>query len=377
MRNYIFKIFIIIIGALAFNSCKHSDMSNDYPIIRLDKSDEIKKIDLSAITSEYKILKPETTSESLISKIRRVWNFKSYIYILDYRNQILVFDNSTGKYSWKLCNIGNGPGEYSRLIDFAIDEVNDQILLLDYGKIIRYDLKGNYIDFINSGDAYEISTDGKYAYLKCFDEENEIANRYSLKIVDLETSAVTDALPVITNCAPSCSSDMRTLTYSDGKVFLSRKFDDKIYSLSNKSVNTLFNIDFGEYTFPNISDKKYDCNEFFRIARENNYIFCLGDVVMSDSLGLFKTNLNSYGLINKDANTIELAKNITNLRLFPDVAPPLKSIPVDGNLPEIAIVIQPSNANFFASICSDSIVATILSSMEETDNPLLIFSVLK
>lgn len=98
---------------------------------------------------------------------------------------------------------------------------------------------------------------------------------------------------------------------------------------------------------------------------------------MSDSLCLFKTNLNSFGLIDKTNNTIKLATSITDSRLFPNIAPPLKSISINGDLPKIAIVIQPSNANFFASICSDSIVATILSSMEETDNPLLIFSVLK
>lgn len=376
MLKHIAKIILVIIGSTVLCCCNHSDNNNGSPSIIFNQSDKIGKIDLSEISDNYLIFQPETTKESLISKIFRIWDYKSHIYILDNRNRILVF-NSSGKYLWKLTNQGNGPGEYTRLMDFAIDQIHDQILLLDYGKILRYDLNGNYIDCIRINEGYEISTNGKYAYIKSFDEENGTANSYSLKIIDLETLAVTDDLPAINNCAPSCNSNMQTLTFSNGKVLLSRKFDSKIYALSNKNVSTVFDIDWGECAFPNITDKKYDCNEFFKLSRENNYIFSIGDIIMSDSLCLFKTNLNSFGLIDKTNNTIKLATSITDSRLFPDIAPPLKPISINGDLPEIAIVINSSNANFFASKCTDPKIATVLNTMEEDDNSVLILSTLK
>ena len=98
---------------------------------------------------------------------------------------------------------------------------------------------------------------------------------------------------------------------------------------------------------------------------------------MSDSLCFFKTNLNSYGLIDRTGNTMKVAKRVTDTRLFPDMPIPLKLIPVDGDLPEIAAVITPSSAKFFALKCKDSNIANILETMDKEDNPVLILSVLK
>ena len=262
-------------------------------------------------------------------------------------------------------------------MDFAIDQKHDNILLLDYGRIIRYDLTGKYLDFIKSGDGVEISTDGRYAYMKCFDEENGKANRYSLKIIDLDTSTVTDALPVTDDWAPSCSPGFQTLTFSDGRVLFSRKFDSRIYFLYDKNASATYDIDWSTYTFQNISGEKYDCSEFFRLCRENEFIYSMGDMILSHSLCLFKTNLNLYGLIYRADDTIKLANNLTDTRLFPKSSPHFKTISVNGDTPEIAIVFNSLNSNFFATRCADPKIASVLSGMRDEDNPLLLLYTLK
>ena len=370
------RIAYIIVWSIVLVSCSSVATVSDCPNIILKKSDKVGKLDLSDLSDTYTVFKPETTDESMISNILRIWRYKSCVYVLDNRNQILVFDES-GKYLWKLNNRGTGPGEYTHLMDFAIDQKHDNILLLDYGRIIRYDLTGKYLDFIKSGDGVEISTDGRYAYMKCFDEENGKANRYSLKIIDLDTSTVTDALPVTDDWAPSCSPGFQTLTFSDGRVLFSRKFDSRIYFLYDKNASATYDIDWGTYTFQNISGEKYDCSEFFRLCRENEFIYSMGDMILSHSLCLFKTNLNLYGLIYRADDTIKLANNLTDTRLFPKSSPPFKSISVNGDTPEIAIVFNSVNSNFFATRCADPKIASVLSGMRDEDNPLLLLYTLK
>lgn len=374
--KYPCRILIGVILSLVLCCCNHSDNVDECPVITLNQSDKIEKIDLADISDSYLAFKPETTDESIISNICRVWHYKSCVYILDHKYQILVFDES-GKYLWKLNKRGQGPGEYTRLLDFAIDQKHDYLLLLAYNKILRYDLKGNYIDTISTGDGYEIATDGKYAYVKPFDEENGEAVPYSLRVIDLETSKETDVLTAVNDCAPSCYSDMRMLTSSNGRVLFSRKFDSKIYLLSDGQASAEFDIDWGESAFPNTSDKKFDCKEYFKLSRENNYISSVGDMIMSDSLCLFRTNINSYGLIDRAGNTIKLAKNLSDTRLFANMPLPRKSISIDSDLPEIAVIINTTSAKFFALKCADPEIAATLGSMGEEDNPLLIISVLK
>ena len=376
MLKIIARIIPVIIWSLVLGCGRHSDNTDDCPVITINQSDIVEKIDLADVSESNLVFKPETTDASLISRICRVWHYKSCVYILDSSYQLLVF-SETGKYLWKLDKRGSGPGEYSRLMDFAIDPTHDQLLLLCYDKILRYDLNGNYIDNVKTDDGYEISADGKYAYIKSFDQANGETIPFSLKIIDLKSLTVADALPAETDCAPSCMSKMQMLTFSGGKVLFSRKFDSKIYSLSDDSESAVFNINWGECAFPNTSDKKYDCEEFFKLSSENNYIYSIGDIIMSDSLCFFKTNLNSYGLIDRTVNTMKVAKRVTDTRLFPDMPIPLKLIPVDGDLPEIAAVITPSSAKFFALKCKDSNIANILETMDKEDNPVLILSVLK
>ena len=88
----------------------------------------------------------DSNSEALFKEIDKMLYVNERFYILDYMgtSSVLVFDNK-GTFLFKVGNVGQGPGEYTRVTDFDVN--NDCIYLLDSRKrmIFSYDLNGKFI----------------------------------------------------------------------------------------------------------------------------------------------------------------------------------------------------------------------------------------
>jgi hypothetical protein len=98
-------------------------------IIDIKKNiNNIKSINLSSIGKELTYIPLETTPECLIQEISRIEFSNEYIFIKDFR-KLLQFDRS-GKFIRKIGSEGRGPGEYSTLFDFSIDEQEKEISII-------------------------------------------------------------------------------------------------------------------------------------------------------------------------------------------------------------------------------------------------------
>ena len=88
----------------------------------------------------------ETKDESLLGTIDKLIEFNERIYVLDkMRKSVLVFD-SVGNYLHRIGNVGDGPGEYSALSDFSLNEsTGDVYLLTNSSEVYIYDSGGNYL----------------------------------------------------------------------------------------------------------------------------------------------------------------------------------------------------------------------------------------
>jgi len=86
----------------------------------------------------------ETTKESMIGEVNKLVVTDNRFYILDkiLAKTLFVFDK-TGSFIFKLKVTGKGPGEVLEIMDFCIYE--NQLLLLDYRKVLFFDLDGNFI----------------------------------------------------------------------------------------------------------------------------------------------------------------------------------------------------------------------------------------
>ena len=142
MKVLIYTLLIVLV-----TSCnKTIDIS--YKTLHSDL-DHYQSIPTEKLFSKIEIISLETNEQSLIQKISKVIEYNSRLYILDSRQKaILIFDKA-GKFISKIHTVGRAPSEYSLLYDIAINTYSETLEALDpMGKIITYDLKGNYISSI-------------------------------------------------------------------------------------------------------------------------------------------------------------------------------------------------------------------------------------
>ena len=134
MKSKFFLIFIVLLSI----GCKNN---RDY--INIHNRDFIS---IMNIVDSISIVPLETTDNCLINVISKVIPYKDRYYIFDSReHRILCFDN-TGKYLFKYDKKGNGHDEYTYLDDFAIDRINEQIILLvPFGFVLYLDMECKFI----------------------------------------------------------------------------------------------------------------------------------------------------------------------------------------------------------------------------------------
>lgn len=150
MKKMLKTLAFILIGVMIFSSCKKSESHalngkgtlwsctefSDNPLI------------LSSLVESYRLLPLETNDTSLLGGINKIVYHDNLIYLLDkrYTAKVFAFTANDGKFVRKFGKIGNGPGEYSNIDDFSIDEENRKVYMLaDRNRLITYTLDGDYV----------------------------------------------------------------------------------------------------------------------------------------------------------------------------------------------------------------------------------------
>lgn len=128
-------------------SCSVKDKAdNDSSTISLLK-DVNERIEPMSVFEEFEYVTLETTDQSLFGAIDKLIVFDDNYYILDKakKKQILVFSKD-GAFVRTIGDIGKGPGEYTNIEDFTIDETTKNIILLCFPSTsITYDNKGQFL----------------------------------------------------------------------------------------------------------------------------------------------------------------------------------------------------------------------------------------
>lgn len=149
-----FSLFAIIL----LNGCQESgkgDILNDIIVIDLaEKYDEV-SLKLDDVLDDIKLIRLETTEHSLLSYFSGYVGEK-HIIAMD-RNRVLLF-SADGKYNRTIAKRGKGPGEFTQIDAWDVDD-NEQFLYYhDKGKnyINKYNISSckheDNIPFANKGD---------------------------------------------------------------------------------------------------------------------------------------------------------------------------------------------------------------------------------
>jgi hypothetical protein len=138
------------------------------------------------------VLPIETIDEYLMSdNLDRVIRYKEKLFILDTRSSIFIIDASTGKVENYIQHKGNGPGESNNIMDIAIDNDNDNILVFnDYRKLVFYDMKGRFLKEERFEKLYEniIYNNGNILF---YNSLNRYSYPYSIDVYSLDNKTMT------------------------------------------------------------------------------------------------------------------------------------------------------------------------------------------
>ena len=119
------------------NNCAHLPLSN--------LGEE--SLNMDSLYEDFFYIQPELTDNSIIADYSKVIIKDNKLFIMDNSKAvqgIFVFDMD-GKFLFNINKRGNGPGEYTSVDDFYVNEKNKTIGILNRFQILIYDYNGSFL----------------------------------------------------------------------------------------------------------------------------------------------------------------------------------------------------------------------------------------
>ncbi|WP_339757212.1 6-bladed beta-propeller [Algoriphagus aquimarinus] len=189
------SLSLLSLFALSCSSPKSSELET-FDIPKEGESE----FQLSDLTESIEYIALETNEESFLRLIQDVKFYKDKIYVVDFPGKILVFDRK-GKFLNQLGKTGKGPGEFSNVASFVIDERSETAHIASGRRLISYTLDNEYIGekkmpfFID----YLDMVDNSLSLIAAEDgvkSGDKFVNRRSLFKLD-KNLTITDSIPLL------------------------------------------------------------------------------------------------------------------------------------------------------------------------------------
>lgn len=292
---YLFILQIVLISC----ATKQTQSNPDLLTVDLDAIKTKETVKASDFFKNPKSIILETNEKSLIGMIEQIHIDKHRIVIFDNSKnlKVLVF-NLDGTFSHQIGKLGRGPGEYTGISDFTIDEKKDEIYLLDSedDKVKKYNLNtGKYINSIpiNSKRASgHIQYKDNYLYVDANTRSDEQSLLYRINPdTGEETASWLDADRY--NCGW-----MERYTLSSS-FFISRKADavkyaqvfmDTVVSIHDNTVSPFMVVKSEKWVKRDELMNAYQKHgmEAFRTMKEQNKKFGITDLIETNDGVFFK-----------------------------------------------------------------------------------------
>mgnify|MGYP005816210839 CR=1 FL=1 len=266
-----FKLSFIVL--LCFISCDQNthnlvdigtkgnyDLSNSDTIFVNPKYKD--NTDFEIIDNIEDIYAIKLSNEELIAEVSKIRFSQNHIYILDnIRQAIFVFDNN-GNLLNTIDNSGRGPGEFAKLTDFTFDLQKNQLVLLDNinRKLLHFDSTGVYLGenrFIFHARNFDISADQVVLY-NDFNERLKDTN-YNVFISNRDGEVSKYFFPFSSELSATNRVKKTYFTRDKNTINYIGHYDRNWYKFNGDSVWLAYNIDFGDFNSPDeIIDNVFD-----------------------------------------------------------------------------------------------------------------------
>lgn len=252
-----FERIHIIIFLMIFVSCKtNSQQGNINKKTLYSDLDHEHSIPTEKFFSKIEVIPLEKQEKSIIRGIDKIMEYQSCIYILDRRQKaVLIFDGH-GKFISKINSIGRAPDEFYLLEDIEINTFRNTLECLDpMGKILTYDLMGNYLSTI-----YLPHPPMAYHYLHVLNQDSILLytnptrdNDYTFRIFSRQQDTIITQFSkqkkIITG---ECKLPVQI--YKE-RLYFTQAFNNETYQISKDTLLFAYEWNFGKYTY-NLSKMK-------------------------------------------------------------------------------------------------------------------------
>ncbi len=163
------KIVLVLLGLIVFNYCGEKQLTEQEIDHKTFTVTESKASRFNEVGKIKRIVKLETTNDSLLSEIHSVCCFGNGDFLvgdIDSVMKVMAFDGN-GKFLRTYGTRGEGPGEYRRIYDYDLSSRNDVIVLAP-DKLIKYAQNGDLLHETRLYDYFRemvIVDDKIYLYL--------------------------------------------------------------------------------------------------------------------------------------------------------------------------------------------------------------------
>lgn len=253
------KLTIAILISFFLFSCNSNTITTKYSSkeinIKLNKA-EIALTSLVFDSLNY-ITLDDKNDISLLKDVNKIELCDSLMFLLDMENNKLFCFDIDGNFVTTIGKNGQGPGEYVKIFDFAIDHDKKQIIILDRSirKILSYKLNGEYIEShtLNMmacklevcGNNYLFYTGGSDYYTK-----NKDKLGYNIFLTDRECNIIEKRLPYNPDYDNLINDKVFDYNLGDSTVCFHYAIYDTIYEFNCKNTPAKYVVDFNENKIP-------------------------------------------------------------------------------------------------------------------------------
>ncbi len=160
MRKYLDRIqfFCAICSMSMLLSCisKEYDKSSCLITVDLEQCMSVEKaVVLSDIVDTLEYIELKTPADIIITRILDIVPYENFL-VIHSRDGLFKFTED-GEFVKILAKKGQGPGEYNMIFGITVDPLKKELILADSEKTIYYDLEGNFLRNVKTGNLFCIA----------------------------------------------------------------------------------------------------------------------------------------------------------------------------------------------------------------------------